>query len=292
MSPSLRRAVISVLAVAIVGTGLALAGSHHGREWRGVPVFALAVAAAFVIQWLVFIPSYLARTEKFFDLTGAVTYIAVTVFVALASGELDARSWIIAIAVIVWAARLGTFLFARVRRAGSDSRFDEIKTDAPRFLTTWTLQGLWVAFTASAPWIAVSSVERAPADAWLVVGGLIWAAGLGIEATADAQKRRFASDPANKGRFITTGLWSRSRHPNYLGEIVLWVGVAIIAVPVLSGWQWVALLSPVFVTVLLTKLSGVPLLEAKAKARWGNEPNYQEYARSTPVLVPRLRKSA
>jgi len=280
-----------VAAAAVLGTLLALAGSQHGREVAGIPVFAIAVAAAFAIQWLVFIPSFVSRTEKFYDLTGAVTYVAVTAFVALASGELDLRSWALTVAVVIWAARLGSFLFLRVREAGSDSRFDEIKQSGPRFFATWTMQGLWVAFTASAAWVAVSSVKRVEADVWLVAGAVLWLGGLAIEATADAQKRAFAADPANKGRFINSGLWARSRHPNYFGEIVLWAGVAVMAAPVFSGWQWVAILSPFFVALLLLKVSGVPLLEAKAKARWGDDPDYQRYVESTPVLVPKLQKS-
>lgn len=118
---------------------------------------------------------------------------------------------------------------------------------------------------------------------------LLWAAGFAVEVIADRQKSRFRADDAHRGRFISTGLWSRSRHPNYFGEILLWIGVAVIALPVLQGWQWVGLVSPVFVAVLITRVSGVPLLEAKADAKWGGQPDYEEYKRTTPVLVPRLR---
>jgi steroid 5-alpha reductase family enzyme len=105
---------------------------------------------------------------------------------------------------------------------------------------------------------------------------------------ADNQKGRFKADPANQGKFISTGLWAKSRHPNYFGEIVLWIGVLLIAVPVLEGWQWVALLSPVFVALLLVKGSGVPLLEAKADKKWGGQPDYEAYKKNTPVLIPKL----
>lgn len=141
-----------------------------------------------------------------------------------------------------------------------------------------------------AAWVGITSAARPGFDAFAAVGLVVWAAGFATEVVADLPKSRFRADPANAGRFISTGLWSRSRHPNYLGEIVLWTGVAIVAVPVLSGWwQWVALVPPVFVAVLLTRISGVPLLERKADARWGHEPAYQHYTRTTPVLVPRLR---
>ena len=119
---------------------------------------------------------------------------------------------------------------------------------------------------------------------------MIWLTGFTIEVMADRQKSRFRADPANRGRFISTGLWSRSRHPNYFGEITLWVGILLIAAPTLRGWQWVAVLSPLFVTVLLTRVSGIPLLEKKADTKWGDDPAYQEYKASTPVLIPRLTK--
>ena len=87
--------------------------------------------------------------------------------------------------------------------------------------------------------------------------------------------------------FITSGLWSWSRHPNYFGEIVLWSGVAVMAASALSGWQWVTLTSPVFVALLLTRVSGIPLLERRAEARWGHLTEYQRYTAMTPVLLPR-----
>ncbi len=157
--------------------------------------------------------------------------------------------------VVVWAARLGSFLFARVHRAGTDGRFDEIKTNPLRFFQVWCIQGLWVALTASAAWIAMSAdaADRAPLDGFAVAGIVVWLAGMVFEVVADLQKQAFRADPANKGEFIRTGLWSRSRHPNYFGEILVWVGVFVVAVPVLQGWQWVAVLSPLFVVLLLTR---------------------------------------
>lgn len=126
-------------------------------------------------------------------------------------------------------------------------------------------------------------------DVFAVIGLLLWAIGFAIEVIADRQKSAFRADPANRDTFISTGLWSRSRHPNYFGEILLWIGVAVITLPVLQGWQWVGLVSPVFVALLITRVSGVPLLEAKAEAKWGDQADYQEYRRTTPVLIPKLR---
>ena len=245
---------------------------------------------AYLIQWIVFIPSFLRQTEKFFDLTGSLTYISVTFLIFFLSPVKDARSFLLLALVLIWAIRLGTFLFRRIHKAGKDDRFDDLKPSFFRFLNVWTIQGLWVSFTAAAAWVAMASANRVALDVFAVVGFLVWVAGFVIEVVADAQKSRFNADPANKGKFIQSGLWSRSRHPNYFGEILLWVGVAVIALPVLQGWQWVALVSPVFVTVLLTRVSGIPLLEQKADKKWGGQPDYEEYKKKTPVLIPRLQQ--
>ena len=190
--------------------------------------------------------------------------------------------------VLIWAARLGTFLFRRVKKAGKDDRFDDIKPSFLRFLNVWTIQGLWITLTLAAALIAITSSYRKGIDVFAIVGLLIWILGFAFEVVADLQKSRFNADPANKGKFINTGLWSRSRHPNYFGEIVLWVGIAIIALPVLRGWQWVALISPLFVTLLLTKVSGIPLLEKKADKKWGGQEEYEAYKKKTPILIPKL----
>jgi steroid 5-alpha reductase family enzyme len=247
------------------------------------------VGLAFLIQWLVFIPAYLTQSERFYDLTGSITYITVVSLAVLLSPPIDGRDILLWALVVVWAGRLGTFLFRRVRKAGKDARFDEIKVSFFRFLLTWTLQGLWVTFTAAAALAAITSSAPRQLGLFALIGFLIWLLGFGLEAVADAQKNRFRADPANKGKFIQTGLWARSRHPNYFGEIVIWIGVAIIALPVLRGWQFVTLISPVFVTLLLTRISGLPMLERRADEKWGGQEDYEAYKARTPVLIPSLR---
>lgn len=287
---NLKPLAVFIVLIAI-GILVALAGSQGGATLGGAPVFALAVGLAFLIQWLVFIPSYIFQTEKFFDLTGSVTYISVigmSVCYSRHSVPLDLRSILLAALVIVWAVRLGSFLFGRIRKAGKDDRFDEIKPSFLRFLNVWTIQGLWVTFTAAAALAAITASARKELDVFAVVGFLVWAFGFAFEVIADAQKSRFNADPANKGKFIQTGLWARTRHPNYFGEIVLWLGVAIIAIPVLQGWQWVAMISPIFVAVLLTRISGIPLLEQKADKKWGGQEEYEAYKKNTPVLIPKI----
>jgi len=128
-----RTSLIVFPILVLIGYLVALAGSQGGATLGGVPVFMLVVGLAFLIQWLVFIPSFLFQTEKFFDLTGSITYISVTVIALVSSAGADSRAILLAALVIVWAIRLGTFLFTRIRQAGKDDRFDEIKPDFFRF---------------------------------------------------------------------------------------------------------------------------------------------------------------
>lgn len=278
-------------ALAAAAGGLAFAGlaGSAGRMADGLPVLLACALVAYAVNWIAFVPAALYQRETFYDLTGAITYVSVVAMACLLSAPLDLRAGLVAAMVVVWALRLGSFLFLRIRAAGSDGRFDAIKRNPARFLVVWTMQGLWVVMTAGAALAVIAGPQRAGPDVWLVLGGLAWLAGMVIEVVADAQKSAFRRDPENRDRFITTGLWARSQHPNYFGEIVLWAGIALIAVPVLSGWGWLVLVSPLFVWLLLTRISGIPLLVARADARWGDDPAFRAYRASTPLLIPRLR---
>lgn len=280
----LAAAVVIAVAVGIV---IAWAGSQDGQTVAGIPVFALGVALAFIIQWAVFVPSYLRQTERYFDLTGSISYITVAILAFVLSPERDSRSLVLVVLVVIWAGRLGTYLFRRIRKSGKDDRFDDLKTSPVRFLAVWTMQGLWVSLTLAAALAAITTTNRDPLGFIAGLGLVVWIVGFAIEAVADLQKNRWNADPDTRGQFIHTGLWAWSRHPNYFGEIVLWTGVAIIALPVLTGWQYLTLISPFFVAFLLMRISGVPMLEQKADRKWGGQPDYEAYKARTPVLIPR-----
>mgnify|MGYP006273567401 CR=1 FL=1 len=287
---AVREAWIGTVVAVLVGALVALAGSQGSASIAGMPAFALAAGLAYLINWIVFVPSFLARTEHYFDLTGSLTYVTVALGTAWFVGA-DARGWLVAGLVTLWAGRLGSFLFLRVKQDGRDGRFDELKASFPRFLMTWTLQGLWVTLTLAAGMAAITTTERAPLGVLAWTGVAVWAFGFLVEAVADAQKRAFKRRDDREKDFITDGLWAWSRHPNYFGEIVLWCGIALIAAEVLRGWQWVTMISPLFVYLLLTRISGVPLLEARARRRWGEDPEYQAYRDRVPVLWPRPPKA-
>ena len=278
----------SLIIIPLLGLLVAIAGSQNGQVLNGIPIFAICVGVAFLLNWLAFIPAYRFQTEKFYDLMGSSTYILVTILALVLSSNPDTRSFLLAAMVILWALRLGTFLYRRIHKAGKDDRFDKIKPNFARFLNAWTIQALWVTFTAAPAIVAITTSQRKEVGIFAIIGAIVWAIGFLIEIIADNQKTQFRNNPANKDRFINTGLWSRSRHPNYFGEILLWIGVSIIAIPVLQGWQWVAMISPIFVTLLLTRVSGVPMLEAKANKKWGGQAEYEAYKKRTPILIPKF----
>jgi len=269
----------------VIGILLALAGSHRGATVGGVGVFAVCALVSYLINWSAFVPAFKAQTEHYYDLTGSLTYVTLTVLAVLLTGDFDARSLLLAAMILIWAGRLGSFLFRRVKQDGRDQRFDPIKPNFAWFLMTWTLQALWVLFTAAAALGAIASGTEKGIGVVAILGFIVWVAGFAIEVVSDQQKRTFRADPANKGRFIDVGLWAWSRHPNYFGEIMLWVGVAIVALPTMEGFRYATLISPLFVFVLLTRISGIPMLESTGKKRWGKDPDYIAYKARTPALM-------
>jgi steroid 5-alpha reductase family enzyme len=287
MTRTERRSLIAIPIILGIGFAIAWAGSQNGARVAGMPIFALCGGLALAINWAAFVPAYLRQTERYFDVTGSATYLAIVAVALGARGDLDLRALAIGTLVVAWAVRLGSFLFVRVQRDGGDGRFDAIKKSLPRFLMTWTLQALWVYLTIACGLAAMTTATSRPLGPIAVIGLAVWALGFAIEVTADQQKRAFRADPANRGRFIRSGIWAWSRHPNYFGEILLWLGVAIVALPVLRGWQLATLVSPLFVYVLLTRISGIPLLAARAWKRWGGDPEYRAYLARTPALFPR-----
>jgi len=284
--------LIAIIISIAIGLFVSFAGGQDGVQLGGVSLFVVCGALAFVINWLVFIPSSLAKSEKYYDLTGGVTYLSVIAVAVLFTTQLDARATLVAIMVIIWAVRLAGFLFLRIRQDGHDDRFNDIKVRPLRFFMAWTLQGLWVLLTVACALAIITNGVSKPIGLIGSIGILMWLVGFLFEVVADAQKRAFKRNADNQGRFINTGLWAWAQHPNYFGEMLLWFGIAIIALPILQGWQWICIISPFFVVLLISRVSGIPLLRKKAHDKWGDDADFRRYISSTPVLIPRSPKGA
>ena len=255
----------------------------------GIDLVLKVVFLAFAIQWVAFIPAYVFQTEKFYDLTGSLTYLSV-IWVSLASTsevftKLNGANIAIVLLITMWALRLGTFLFLRIHKDGEDKRFRSIKPSATQFFMTWTLQGLWVSLCSMCALTALSSETGVIVNAFFYIGLGLFVFGFSTEVIADKQKSKFRSIPENRDKFITTGLWAKSRHPNFFGEIVLWTGIAVMSFSSLEGLQYLTLISPIFTYLLLVYVSGVRMLEARADKKWGGEEEYIKYKSETPVLM-------
>ena len=241
----------------------------------------------YLIHFISYIPSFLFKTEKFYDITGTVAYLFGIYFIynSLIDKDIKQTSIIVLFMVFIWALRLGIFLFYRVFKFKNDTRFDKVKKSASKFLMYFMVSSLWVFLTTVNAFVYVLN-NNSDFDFFFYFGSIIWLIGFFIEVTADLQKFKFKLIDENKNKFINSGLWSFSRHPNYFGEILLWIGIAVISIPSLISFQYISLISPIFVYFLLTKASGIPILEESANKKWGNDEDYINYKNETPILFP------
>lgn len=251
----------------------------------------IALLFSLVFNLLMFIPASIWKTDKLTDLSYCITFIAISVWL-LATNQPSLITTILILMICVWAIRLGTFLYIRIRKQTKDNRFDGMREDFFKFLKFWILQGVSV-------WIIMmpiilffqnpNTTQNKTSIFFIAVGFVIWLIGLLIESFADFQKYVFKQNPENKEKWIATGLWKKTRHPNYLGEITLWIGVYIFAFSFLTdGQSAVALISPLFIFILLKYISGVPLLEKSADAKWGQNPEYTTYKTKSGIILPKL----
>lgn len=290
----LRLTSIVVMSTLIIAGLIVTAVGTNSVNFNGYSAVLYCALLCIGVQWIAWIPASMAKTERFYDLTGGLTYLIVVGFSLWAGSQSEApslRELIVSFLVVIWALRLSSFLYFRIHRTGKDGRFDQLKTSPIRFLVPWTIQGLWVFLTMIVVIVINSQADPAPAlGIWDAVGLSIWLLGFGIEVVADNQKTAFNTEPNNQGKWIDSGLWSYSRHPNYLGEILLWTGIACFGISSFSGLERFAWVSPIFIYLLLTKLSGIPILDKRALEKWGDDVEYQKYRENTPALFPRLIK--
>ena len=264
--------------------------SFNSIELSGVNLVGHLLVLIFVIQWIAYIPAFIFKTEKFYDLTGSLTYIAAISFALYStntSQSLDLGSLIIGAAIIFWAVRLGSFLFMRVHKDKKDGRFDTIKTSFSQFFMTWTLQGMWVFICSSAALVAIANPTGVPINIVFIIGLALFILGFVVEIIADNQKSAFRSIPENKDVFINEGLWARSRHPNYFGEITLWTGITLMGISTFEGMNYLALFSPIFSYLLLNYVSGVRMLEYRGHKKWGHLDAYQDLQKKYPKTNPK-----
>jgi len=284
--------LVVILVCLLIPGSIAYFISADSLVLYGIPLIYYCISISFLIHWIIFIPSFLNKTEKFYDFTGMVAYLSVIGFALYQKnkilGSIDFDSALLGILISVWTLRLGIFLFYRVFKVGEDDRFKEVKQVPSKFLIWFTVSGLWVSLTSIAALKVLTSQVEHNNYYFVYLGLALWIFGFLFEVIADYQKTKFKNNPENKDQFISSGLWSLSRHPNYFGEIILWIGIFIITIPSLSGIDYLTILSPLFVYTLLNKVSGINLLEIKAQSKWGSLDSYKQYRKKTPQLIPKF----
>lgn len=250
----------------------------------GIDEVRNGIILSFIFHWLLFIPAFIFKTEKFYDLTGSLSYITIILYVLISSnnGINNFGNVILSSLIIIWTLRLGSFLFLRIKKAGEDKRFREIKKSFSWFFMAFTFSGMWVSICALCALTGISNGIELTGVTY--IGILLFLIGFTLEIIADTQKTNFRKIKDNKDKFITTGLWKYSRHPNYLGEIILWIGVAIISYSSLEINQLFTLISPIFTYLLLVNVSGINLLEKSGEKKWGDLNEYKQYKKETPRL--------
>ncbi len=246
---------------------------------------ALSFVVALAVNGAFFAVAAARRTDVVTDLSYSLTF-ALLAIVLLFTGAREPVQLVASLLVLLWAIRLGGYLFRRILRMKVDHRFDGMRDEPLRFARFWLLQAITVA-VVMLPVSYLLDRDHPPGfGAWAAAGAAVWLAGLLIEAVADAQKAAFRAKEENRGRFIAGGLWRYSRHPNYFGEILVWWGLFVYAVPFLGGAAFAVATGPAFITLLLLFVSGIPPHERSADAKYGADPAYRDYKRRTSILVP------
>ena len=289
MKKEIRSAITSIVFLFSVYL-LSFLGSNIEITILSYNSFNFLLFLSVLIQIIFFIPSYILKTERLYDLVGSSTYVIVTTIAYVSVPNKTVTDTILFLFISIWGIRLGAYLFRRIKRDNEDVRFEKAKKNFYWFLQYWMGQALWVSITSSAAVVAILKTESNSINNYLLLGVLIWLVGFTLEVIADLQKSKFKSIQNTNKTFISTGLWSKSRHPNYFGEITLWVGIYIISFSSFSDIEFLTVISPIFVYILLTRMSGINMLEKIADERYGHLSEYILYKEETPILFIKLWK--
>ena len=285
MKKEVRSAITSIVFLFCIYL-LSFLGSNIESSIQTINSFSFLLVLSVIIQIIFFIPSFILKTEKLYDLIGSTTYVIVTSIAYVSVDNKTTTDTLLFLFIIIWATRLGTYLFRRIQRDSEDVRFEKAKRNFFWFLQYWMGQALWVSITSCAAVIAILKPESSTLNIYNYIGIIIWIFGFSIEVISDLQKNKFKKSQNTNETFISTGLWSKSRHPNYFGEITLWSGIYIISLSSFSGIDYLSIISPIFVFILLTRMSGINMLEKIADDRYKHLDEYLEYKENTPKLIP------
>lgn len=242
---------------------------------------------SFTINMVFFAFAAAFKTDKVTDLSYSLSFfILAPVLLFSAGNSYLFEQLLLTISIMIWAFRLGAYLLKRIITIGKDDRFDDKRNDFLKFLNFWILQTLvvWIVMLPFSLFLTARPVQTSPGST--IIGITIFLMGIIIESFSDAQKFAYRSKEENKGHWVDTGFWKYSRHPNYFGEILVWWGLFIVTIPMLSGWGWITIIGPMTITLFLFKVSGIPLLEKQNDIKYGDNPEFASYRENTSLLIP------
>ena len=287
MSTGIKHALSTTIVLAVIFV-LAYIISLDSLLINGIPLVYIFVITILSINSLFFIHSYLFKTDIFFDLIGSISFISTGVLSLIFIPDVDGNQILIFFLLIFWALRLGPYLFLRRLNSGADERLDEYFKSPLSLYFLWIMNSLWVFMTSISMIVIFSSKDNYEFGLVQWLGLLIWILGFIIEVVSDSQKNKF--NKKNKGKFINIGLWKYIRHPNYLGEIIIWLGIFVISISYINSiFTSLSILSPIFVFVLLRFLTGVPQLEVRGEKKWGKQKEYINYIKETGIIFPKIK---
>ncbi|MDW3192407.1 MAG: DUF1295 domain-containing protein [Cytophagales bacterium] len=250
--------------------------------------YLLSLLLSIGFNLIIFLIAFRFQTDKLTDITYASTFGILALVLFWHYG--NHSSWYrqaITVMILLWAIRLGGYLFRRILQKGKDSRFDSFRHSIRGFGGFYTLQAIsiWIVIL---PTIAAlsSNIDFSPHLVEFSIGSIVFMIGWLLEIVADHQKFNFRSLASNDGKFMSEGLFSIIRFPNYLGEILVWSGIFITTIPALSGLSWLTIVGPIWITFLLIKVSGIPYLERSNKERYGHLESFHQYQKTTKKLIP------
>lgn len=241
------------------------------------------ISIVFVLNILGFIFGYLLKTDKFTDITYSLSFICASFFGLIFFAEISIFTILPVVMITLWGIRLGFFLLRRILAMGRDKRFDTMRDSVIKFGSFWLLQSVSIIIIIL-PVIFQLSIKDGTLGIFQWLGIFIWIVGWLLESIADGQKYQFKK--TNPDQFFYGGIFRWIRYPNYLGELLVWTGIWIFGLDYYFGiWGWITIISPIWIFILLRYISGIPLVEAQRNAKYSNDLQYQEYKKSTPLLI-------
>jgi steroid 5-alpha reductase family enzyme len=254
------------------------------NELLGIAIIVPLVIFVYMTACFIF-SQYLKRTD-FVDIAWGFGFVMVSLITLLTSSNVNLFSLISTLFILIWGTRLSIHISKRFNNTKEDERYVKIKKEWKNYhplyeyIKIFLVQGILM-YIISLSISVINYIGSPDLNIFFYTGSIIWMLGFVFEAVSDKQLKDFIQNKKSKeNRIMDEGLWKYSRHPNYFGEITMWWGIFIISIS--TGFWLLTLISPVTITYLIIKVSGIPLLEKK----YDDDPEFNKYKKKTSMIFP------